>query len=451
MQVLMLVIMVAVTTAVYLASIHVAPSQFKFLPEALSALVAAFVIVAGPLDRFRLIATRYWLVFAALAVVMVCGVLANAPAPGVLIGNGRFYLRAIPLFFLPALINFSEAQLRTQLRLLLGISVLQLPFSIHQRYVIYSSFKVSGDDVQGTLMNSATLSIFLIGVICVAAALALRERISKPAFLLLFVLLIIPTTINETKATVFLLPIGLISTLFVGAPPRKRLQIGVFSAVLMLVFAALFVPIYDFFSQANNKYPYTLESFFTNKKEVEHYLDQGTDVGSRKEAGRIDSVEVPLQAFLSDPVHLMLGVGVGNGSISTLGTGYTGEYYPLYGRYTAVSSAAAFLVEIGLIGLALVFMLDWLVFRDALFVARHDRTLIGAVALGWVGFTIVMVISTFYKDVKAYDSLSYLFWYFSGVIAATRMRLELQAQAAPVSQGAPTAHAAPARRMRFLQ
>jgi hypothetical protein len=451
MQVLMLFIIVAVTTALYLASIHVAPSQFKFLPEALSALVAAFVIVAGPLDRFRLIAARYWLVFAALAVVMVCGVLANAPAPGVLIGNGRYYLRAIPLFFLPALINFSETQLRTQLRLLLGISVLQLPFSLHQRYVIYSSSRVSGDDVIGTLMNSAALSIFLIGVICVAAALTLRERISKPAFLLLFVLLIIPTTINETKATVFLLPIGLISTLFVGAPPRKRLQIGVFSAVLMLVFAALFVPIYDFFSQANNKYPYTLESFFTNKKEVEHYLDQGTDVGSRKEAGRIDSVEVPLQAFLSEPVHLLLGVGVGNGSISTLGNGYTGEYQPLYGRYTAVSSAAAFLVEIGLIGLALVFMLDWLVFRDALFVARHDRTLIGAVALGWVGTTVVMVISTFYKDVKAYDSLSYLFWYFSGVIAATRMRLELQAQAASVNPGGATAHDAPTRRMRFLQ
>lgn len=451
MQFLMLVIIVAVTSAVYLASIHVVPSQLKFLPEALSALVAAFVIVAGPLSRFRLVAARYWLVFGALAAVMVCGVLVNSPAPGVLIGNGRYYLRAIPLFFLPALINFSEAQLRTQLRLLLGISVLQLPFSIQQRYVIYSSFKVSGDDVIGTLMNSATLSIFLISVMCVAAALTLRERISKPAFLLLFVLLIIPTTINETKATLFLLPVGLITTLFVGAPPQRRLRIAGFSAVLMLVFGALFVPIYDYFSVVNNRYPYTLESFFTNKKEVEHYLDQGTDVGSRKEAGRIDSVEVPLEAFLSDPVHLMLGVGVGNGSISTLGSGYTGEYEPLYGRYTAVSSAAAFLVEIGLLGLALTFVLDWLVFRDALYVARHDRTLVGALALGWVGTTIVMVVSTFYKDVKAYDSLSYMFWYFSGVIAATRMRLELAAQAAPVSHAGATAPDAAAGRMRFLQ
>jgi len=450
MQFFMLVVIVAVTTAVYLASIHAIPSPLKFLPEFLSVLVVAYVAVAGPLDRFRLIAARYWLVFGALVLVMVCGVLANAPAPGVLIGNGRYYLRAVPLFFLPALIHFSEAQLRTQLRVLLAITLAQVPVSIYQRYVVYSSFRVTGDDVIGTVMNSAALSIFLICAICVAVAMTLRDRISKAAFLVLFVLFVIPTTINETKATLFLLPVGLVATLFVGAPPRKRFRVGAFSALLIVLFGALFVPIYDYFAQANNQYPYTLESFFSNKREVEHYLNQDTDVGSRKEAGRVDSIVTPLQAFLSDPVHLMFGVGVGNGSISTLGNGYTGEYEPLFGRYTAVSSGAAFLVEIGLFGLALVLTLYWLVLRDALFVARQDRTLVGAVALGWIGTTIVMFVATFYKDVKAYDSLSYLFWYFSGVIAAERVRLELAAQPSRVSHPG-AADAAGARRMRFLQ
>jgi hypothetical protein len=249
----------------------------------------------------------------------------------------------------------------------------------------------------------------------------------------LFVLFIIPTTINETKGTLFLLPIGLIATFLVGSPPRKRLRIAAAAIVLLAVFGGLFIPIYDFFAQSNNQYPYTLESFFSDKKAVGKYLDPGTDLGSRKGAGRIDSLTVPLQTFASDPVHLMLGVSIGNASISTLGSAYTGEYNDLLGRYTSNSSGSAFLVEIGVLGLALALLLDWLIFRDTLVVARSDQTIVGAVAVGWVGVTVVMVVSTFYKNIHAFESLSYLFWYFSGLVAAQRMRLALIAYPATPS------------------
>ena len=83
------------------------------------------------------------------------------------------------------------------------------------------------------------------------------------------------------------------------------------------------------------------------------------------------------------------------------------------------------MVEIGVLGLALVLLLYWMIVRDAVAVAAHDRTIIGALALGWVGVTSVIVMATFYKNIHAFESLSYIFWYFSGVIAATRTRLEL--------------------------
>jgi hypothetical protein len=428
MQYLMSVIIVAVTTVMYLAGIHVLPGVFKYLPEALSGLVAAYVAVMGPLTRFRLIAGRYWLVFLSLAVVLGGGVLITTVAPGPLIQGARFYLRAIPLFFLPAVFQFSESNIRTQLRLLLGVALLQAPVSIYQRYLVFAAGRNSGDPVFGTLMVSSIMSIFLIGCICVAAGMTLRGRMSKLAFLALFVLLVVPTTINETKGTLFLLPIGLLITLIVGSPPNKRMSVGIAAIVLLLIFGSLFVPIYDYFSVRNNQYPYTIESFFSNKRLVEHYLDPGTGLGSRTGAGRIDSLVVPLQTQLSDPVQLVLGVGIGNGSGSAAGSATTGAYYELFGRYTETSSAAQFLVEIGVLGLGLVLLLYWFIYRDALAVALQDQSIFGALALGWLGTTAVMAVGTFYKTMHYFDSLSYLFWYFSGVIAARRMQLTLAAE-----------------------
>ncbi len=433
MQYLTLVIILSVTLVQYLSTIHFAPPLFRYLPEGLSVFCCAIVLLAGPRDRFRFVAPRYWLAFFATAAVVSCGVLANHVAPGPLLEGLRFYLRAMPVFFLPAVFAVSESQLRTQLRLVLAIALLQVPLSLYQRYTVYAGGHGSGDAVYGTLMISSIMSIFLIAVICVAAALALRGRLSKVAFICIFVLLVIPTTINETKGTLFLLPFGLLTTLLAGSPPRKRLRVGASGVLLLTLFAVLFVPIYDFFAVANNPYPVTLESFFSNKKRVVTYLDRNTDVGSRGEAGRVDAIVAPLQEFSSDPLHLMFGVGIYNASSSGgLGNDFTGEYYPLLGRYTIETSGAAFLVETGILGLALALLLDWLVFRDAVFVARHDPSIFGALALGWLGIVVVIVIATFYKSLHYFESISYLFWYFAGVVAAQRTRLELGAERAGV-------------------
>ncbi|HTT02845.1 MAG TPA: hypothetical protein VMG11_12245 [Steroidobacteraceae bacterium] len=426
MQLVTLAILCAVTLGTYFTSLHALPAMFKYLPEGFSILAAIAVILAGPAQRFRLIAPRYWIVFGAIAVIMICGGLTNDLDPGPLMEGVRYYLRALPMFFLPAIFAVNEKNVRTQLRLLLAIALVQIPLSIHQRYHVYSIGHNSGDSIFGTLMISSIESIFLISVVCVAGALALRGRLNKFVFFLLFVLLVIPTTINETKGSLFLLPVGLLTTLVVGSARGKRLRVGIAAIALVGVFGALFVPIYDFFSTTNNRYPYTLEDFFSNQKFVGHYLEKDAGVGSRGDVGRVDSMVVPFEHFANDPVHLLLGVGIGNASGSSLvGTGGRGAYYSLLGRYTECTSGSAFMVEIGVLGLALVLLLYWMIVRDAVAVAAHDRTIIGALALGWVGVTSVIVMATFYKNIHAFESLSYIFWYFSGVIAATRTRLEL--------------------------
>ncbi|MGH8207990.1 MAG: hypothetical protein ACREU6_00065, partial [Steroidobacteraceae bacterium] len=159
---------------------------------------------------------------------------------------------------------------------------------------------------------------------------------------------------------------------------------------------------------------------------MQHYIETGAGVGSRKEAGRMDALEVPLQRLARDPVQLVFGLGIGNASQSNLGPQFTGEYFGLYGRYTITSSAAAFLLETGIAGVLLVLVLMALIFGDALAVARHGIGLVGTFAVGWSAITMMMTISLFYLAIHSSESLAYLFFYFSGLVATARTRLALR-------------------------
>ena len=149
---------------------------------------------------------------------------------------------------------------------------------------------------------------------------------------------------------------------------------------------------------------------------------KGVGAGTTKEGGRADAVKVPLEYLSREPIRLMFGLGLGNASHSQLAQGFTGEYYQLF-KNVAITSAGVFLLEIGLLGTGTAFLFYWLIFRDALVVARHDQGLRGPLAIGWTGVVVVFALATFYKGIHGFESLSYLFWYFSGLVAARRIQL----------------------------
>jgi len=427
MHYLILAIIIAVTLIDQLTTDHLLPRTLAFLPEALSVLVVLYVVALGTGQRFRNVRAQYWLVFGAIAVVMVCGAVANAVEPGPLFAGIRYYLRAMPFFFLPAVYEFKDWQIRQQLRLLLVVGLWQLPFAIHQRMIVIRAERFSGDSVVGTLVDSSVLSIYLICAVCILTGLFLRQRVSKITYFALFFYLLAATTINETKGTLILLPIALLTVVLVGAPAGRRLRNALLSITLFIVFLAGFAPVYDYMER-NNPYYTSVEDFFTSQKKVDQYLDTHSGVGTQHQAGRIDAIVMPLARLSADPVQLAFGLGLGNVSHSSLGPQFIGAYYPLYEGFL-VSSMSVFLLEIGVCGTVLVFALYWLILRDSLAVARRDDSLMGWFAIGWCGVTVLVIVGTGYKTLHSYGSLSYLFWYFSGLVAARRMRLALSAAA----------------------
>jgi hypothetical protein len=426
MQIFLILIICCVMTSDFIVLTFDLPPLLHFIPEMLSCVLIVYVFIFGTRDRFQLVAPKYWLIFGALTAVVVCGVINSGTGSGAIITGMRFYFRALPMFFLPAVMRLTDAQLKTQLKWLLGLALLQLPVAGYQRWTIYSADRYSGDDVRGTLLDSGILSMFLISAALVLVGLLLKRRIGKLQFTILFFLMLLPTTINETKVTVIFLPLGLLVALLTGAEPGKRLRYAGLTLIALIGFGAIFIPVYDMLEE-HNHYKVKLIDFFTNEQQLDKYLmaqgrNRGTGIGGKKLSGRGDAIFVPIAYLSRDPVDLAFGLGLGNVSPSNLGKNFEGSYYRLF-RSVLITSFSYFVLELGFFGLILISFLYWMIFADTLVVARQDTGLMGAIAAGWTGITAIFFLAILYNVFYQFPSVAYLYWYFAGLICARRVAL----------------------------
>jgi hypothetical protein len=441
MQSVILIIFCCATLWDFIVQSFALPSIVRFVPEVLSMLVMLYVLVAGTRDRFRLVAPKYWLVFGALALVILCGIINSNPGSGPLISGMRFYFRAMPLFFLAAVFPMTEERLATQLKVLLGLAFIQLPFAAYQRWVVMSEGRFSGDFVTGTLLDSGILSMFLICAALVLTGLLLKRRIGARWFLVMFLLMLFPTTIDETKVTVIWLPIGLLVTLMFGAAPGKRLRYAGIAVALLIVFGAIFVPVYD---KMEEKDPNRIDivDFFTDTQKLNRYLTaHGSKaakegLGGKVTAHRGQALLDSLSYLAKDPVRLAFGLGLGNVSPSQTGKDFEGSYYRLFSNLLVISFIY-FVLELGVLGVLLIGVLLWMVFSDSLAVARSDDSLMGALGAGWTGVVAIFAIGMIYTNFHFFTSVTFLYWYFSGVVCARRMELRLATARIPRAAAQP--------------
>ena len=406
----------------YLGDRGYAPTSIAYVQELLAVVAVLVVVIGGVQQRFGNVAAGYWLVFGALAVVVLCGLLTNGVESGPIFAGLRAYLRAIPLFFLPAVVLFSPRQVKAQLLLVLAFAVAQLPISLEQRLTTFARGYLSGDRTIGTLADSGFLSIFLICVAAVLFAFFVRGRLSRLSALILLLLVLAPTMFNETKASLFLVPVALVAVVVVGAT-KNRWRRFMVASVSTALFVAAFVPIYDYFMRP--RYGYGIVEFFTAEGRVADYLTRDVAVGSYEQVGKADALIVPLRVLSRDPSLLAFGLGIGNVSDSALGADFSGEHFQRYGHFVQ-SGLSLLLWETGLIGTGLVLALLAMLFVDAFQVSRGDDYM-AVLALGMMGAIAVIAISLPYAPVIDSGALSYLFWYVAGLVAAERCRALVRA------------------------
>lgn len=414
-----LLLILVVGLAEYFAALGWIPDAVKYAQELLAAVVAGYVLIVGVGRNFDNVRGAYWWLFGAITIVLICGLVINAVEPGPIFAGLRNYLRALPFFFLPAVIAFTEKQLRAQLLLLLALCALQLPIALDQRFTSFEREYFSGDRTIGTLGDSGVMSLFLICAASILAGLFIKKRIGILVFVPLFLIVLLPTMINETKGTLILLPIAMLVTFIVGSKRGARVKNSVVAVFLLAMFGALFVPVYDYFMKP--RWGYGLAEFVTRQGRVEGYLDRGGGIGSA-EAGRVDAARAIIGDLARDPSIAAFGVGSGNASESALGSQFEGRFADRYKPFMQ-GAANRIVLELGVVGFALVCVLMCFIVLDAIYVARFGSGLVSGVALGWTGVTAAVAFGMFYSDFIPFGIMSFMYWYFAGVIAAERMRL----------------------------
>ena len=225
------------------------PGGAQYLPELFGLAAIVIVILLGTRNRFQYVRPQYWIVFGALVVAMVCGILVNGVDSGPIFAGTRTYLRAIPWFLVPAVYAYSNTQLVSSTASPAGHRGFASAVCDTATHVYHAQGSETGDLTGGTLLISSVMSIFLICAMCVVAALFVRKRLSTLQFVVFAILLLLPTTINETKGTLFLLPIGLLFAFMAAAKPGRRLRVVALASGVLAAFGAVFFPVYDYFNE----------------------------------------------------------------------------------------------------------------------------------------------------------------------------------------------------------
>jgi len=396
-----------------------------WVPEVFSILITIIVVIRAARYKTVALNKKYVLFFSAFVIHVIIGIIVNQVPAGAIIAGLRMYFRFVPLFLLPAVYDFSDQQIKKQLKFLLLLAVLQCPLAIFQRLVQFRHLG-TGDVISGTFAAAPILSIYMISVIAVLMSFFLNEEIRPKFFLMILVVLFIPTAINETKATMILLPIALIIPVLFAPRPRYKSKLKLMVTVWTLI--AMFLVGFNFmYSQFYTKRSDVFE--FYSSDQVQTYLYVGMEADNvsddirESEVGRIDAIIYAITENSDDFFRLIWGVGIGNAAASFskfLAGDYLEEYTRLGGKQNGLSHM---LWEIGIIGVILVFFLFYLIFFDAK-VIRNTVGTSGALALGWIGVLVVLAMSLFYQNIITKNVISYLFCYISGYVAAKRCRMD---------------------------
>lgn len=414
MNILLYAILASIFVIEYLANnLKVISKIFILFPELLSAIAIVVILLRAVRSKYIAISPKYVVLIIIFGLHILVGILINTVQPGAIVAGVRTYLKYLPFFLLPAVYEYTDEEIKRLLKLLLVISVAQFPLALYQRIVETGSM-TTGDYVRGTLNTSSTLSIYLVCAVTVLLAFYLKKKIQPAVFFIMALIMFIPAGINETKGTIILVPVALMTIIFfMPSTERKFKQVA---ATLMIgtVLISVFIFTYDIYMKREGT---GILDFFTVENRAQEYLAAQTAGIESEKFGRVDAVIYPIKILSDDFTKLFVGLGIGNVSTS-FSEKFGGEYLQ-YNNFV-VGSMSRLLWEMGIGGAILYLVFYYFVFSDARGMSARDD-LSGTLALGWIAVMAVLTLSLFYNDYLP-RNISYLIWFISGYLASKQYR-----------------------------
>lgn len=422
MTTLLVLLIVSVFTVDYFAvKLELINRYFTLVPEIFSVLIMLVVAARATALRKWQQPLKYVWFFVALFLVCLIGAVAEGVDPGPLTSGLRNYFKFLPLFFLPAVYEFSARQLRILLGTFVLMVTLQVPLAYFQRFVQFADAMHTGDPITGSVTVSSSLTMVLCLAIALVISLYVHRKITLSLTLVAFVFLAAPTAINETKGTVLLLPLATLGPFLLARGVEKKWRMAVPVIAICMVGLIAFATVYDALIEARWG-AVGLTEFFSGEK-VGGYLYRGSEAGDENIA-RLDSMILPLDYMSGQWMRTLFGLGVGNVSPAPLPE-LQGAYYEIGKELGFGITAVGNLVwEMGLIGLCLYLSLFVMIWRDTRRCAIIDQDAESGWRYTWWSICIAIFVLGFaYKSVLQLNELGYMVFLWSGLTASRYWRL----------------------------
>ena len=342
----------------------------------------------------------------------------------VILNGIRVFLKFVPLFYLFYIYGLQkkEEKLEQLFFFLFALCFLQIPFAIYQ-YGEYA-WTDSGDNIVGLMPNngSGIVTLYLFLFIGFAATLYKRKIISKSLFIVISVLLLIPTLINETKVIVVLAPLTAVYYLMIGSKGIKIKDIIVWIAVggvALYVFDYLYMVFWSDQGVSILSRDFVVNYLFGDF--TTSY--QGIVVKQTSSRGAMMLLTFSLMA--SDYLRFFFGYGFGSTSDSVFNGG-AGPLFVQYGDYVdEFNMLPTVLLDIGFVGfIVLVVALVKFIRGVTLFQENTAQlSTVENVFLPFLKFSIFMflLMSLYFRSIL-FDQFAVIFWaltgYFKGRMTA---------------------------------
>ena len=407
------------------------PGPYQYLPMPFAARFVVDLLAMGAcvamalrlvlVNNIQLNAKYAYLIFFFLIVAFM-GVALHSVRLEPMIAGMRSHLKYLPFFLLPAVFKVSEEQLRKYLMLIFLFCLVQLPAILMQKLVLFRG--AHPDFFGGTLAVSTHVSLILVGALAILFAFYLNGKIRTPHFLFLGFWLFLGTTLNETKGTIFYLPLALAfpAYFFPRIWGSARIKNLCTMAIVGLVFITSFALIFQ------KTEGYGIFESYQRELQGGGYLYYGDQAKLGERVGRVDIILSAFRYLSNGVMESGFGLGMGN-VIATTSAVTMGGYVNEKAAYRGGTMAFTHIFwELGFAGIIIYLLLFYFLFRDSLFL-RKSGTIFGTFALGWTGLVPMMVLSLIHTNFLYYNALNVLFWFFSGMVAAKACELRAMSRA----------------------
>jgi hypothetical protein len=419
--------MLVIYSVYFLTENQLIPQLLTNLTDLCAILVFfAFMLEAVRGEGFKF-PVKYVLYATLLMLLVAFSALVNQKGIGSIMLGVKIYFAYIPFFLLPFACRFDEEKIKHFLKALFVIALIQVPLALFQRFVQHADRMHNGDIIFGTLGISSFLSMFLVSTMALLMGFYLRKHLGLAALIGLVFFLFIPTTINETKGTVIILPLAFMAPAVAHAFHTGRVRMLIPIAGMAALFIAGFLFIFSQFEEmvfGRELGDQDLTKYTFQDKDIQERTSDAPVIGKikrnrEKDVGRGDAMVLPFKILSKDIFSMAFGVGLGNTSETSIEflAGDYKQYEHLKPDYTVVSKVTW---DLGALGLLAAFGIMALVAWDVWAVSARE-SFVGDFALGWLGVLAVIGFSMFYKDLVFGKVISAFFWFFSGYICSQRV------------------------------